>query len=138
MCRIVGCENSIGILTKLQTSLPKEESWVDGTTEKLTALPTATSALELDVSVMFLFIKKIHFIIILSILYCHRLLVTTTTKIHKNSKKLWNIVFYCCMFLCQNSSDLKPKLVFNCLVEQKTKNHLIVNYSSVSRLLFPF
>lgn len=37
-------------MTKLQTSLSKEETWVDGATEKLTALPTATSALELDVS----------------------------------------------------------------------------------------
>lgn len=37
-------------MTKLQSSLAKEETWVDGTTEKLTALPTATSAYELDVS----------------------------------------------------------------------------------------
>lgn len=49
-CRLIGCENAIGIMTKLQTSLSKEETWVDGATEKLTALPTATSALELDVS----------------------------------------------------------------------------------------
>lgn len=48
--RVVGCENAIGIMTKLQNSLAAEETWVDGTTEKLTALPTATSALELDVS----------------------------------------------------------------------------------------
>lgn len=37
-------------MTKLQTSLATEETWVDGATEKLTALPTATSAFELDVS----------------------------------------------------------------------------------------
>lgn len=49
--RLVGCENGIGILTKLQTSLANEETWVDGATEKLSALPTATSALELDVSI---------------------------------------------------------------------------------------
>lgn len=49
--RIVGCENAIGIMTKLKTSLPIEETWVDGATEKLSALPTATSALELDVSI---------------------------------------------------------------------------------------
>lgn len=48
--RLIGCENGIGILTKLQTSLAAEETWVDGATEKLSALPTATSALELDVS----------------------------------------------------------------------------------------
>lgn len=28
-----------------------EETWVDGTTEKLSSMPTATSALELDVSI---------------------------------------------------------------------------------------
>lgn len=48
--RLVGCENAIGIMTKLQTSLATEETWVDGATEKLSALPTATSAFELDVS----------------------------------------------------------------------------------------
>lgn len=47
--RVIGCENAIGIMTKLQSSLAAEETWVDGTTEKLSALPTATSALELDV-----------------------------------------------------------------------------------------
>lgn len=43
-------------MTKLQTSLSKEETWVDGATEKLTALPTATSALELDVSKKFIYV----------------------------------------------------------------------------------
>lgn len=51
--RLVGCENAIGIMTKLQTSLANEETWVDGATEKLSAMPTATSALELDVSTPF-------------------------------------------------------------------------------------
>lgn len=37
-------------MTKLQSSLVTEETWVDGATEKLSAMPTATSALELDVS----------------------------------------------------------------------------------------
>lgn len=37
-------------MTKLQTSLANEETWVDGATERLSALPTATSAFELDVS----------------------------------------------------------------------------------------
>lgn len=44
------CENAIGIMTKLQTSLVAEETWVDGATERISVLPTATSALELDVS----------------------------------------------------------------------------------------
>lgn len=44
------CENAIGVMTKLQTSLVTEETWVDGATEKISVLPTATSALELDVS----------------------------------------------------------------------------------------
>lgn len=39
-------------MTKLQTSLVTEETWVDGAAEKLSALPTATSALELDVSII--------------------------------------------------------------------------------------
>lgn len=44
-------------MTKLQTSLVAEETWVDGAAEKLTAaLPAATSALELDVSFFFDFI----------------------------------------------------------------------------------
>lgn len=47
----MGCENALGIMTKLQTSLVAEETWVDGAAEKLSALPTATSALELDVSI---------------------------------------------------------------------------------------
>ncbi|XP_031629787.1 dystonin isoform X12 [Contarinia nasturtii] len=50
--RLIGCENAIGIMTKLQTSLAAEETWVDGATEKLSALPTATSALELDQAVI--------------------------------------------------------------------------------------
>lgn len=56
---MIGCENAIGIMTKLQTSLSKEETWVDGATEKLTALPTATSALELDVSTKYSYNKYI-------------------------------------------------------------------------------
>lgn len=44
------CETSIGLMKNLQTSLPVEETWVDGTTEILHAMPTATSAREIDVS----------------------------------------------------------------------------------------
>lgn len=40
-------------MTKLQTSLVAEETWVDGAAEKLASLPTATSAYELDVSISF-------------------------------------------------------------------------------------
>lgn len=39
-------------MKNLQTSMQVEESWVDGTAEKLSAMPTATSALELDVSML--------------------------------------------------------------------------------------
>lgn len=46
-------------MTKLQTSLSKEETWVDGATEKLQSLPTAKSALELDVSTNVVFVKII-------------------------------------------------------------------------------
>ncbi|KAG4070127.1 hypothetical protein HA402_013370 [Bradysia odoriphaga] len=46
--RLRSCENAIGVMTKLQTSLVAEETWVDGAAEKLASLPTATSAYELD------------------------------------------------------------------------------------------
>lgn len=51
--RLRSCENAIGVMTKLQTSLVAEETWVDGAAEKLASLPTATSAYELDVSISF-------------------------------------------------------------------------------------
>lgn len=44
------CEAAIGLLKSLQSSIQVEESWIDGQTEKLSELPTATSAYELDVS----------------------------------------------------------------------------------------
>lgn len=44
------CETAIGLMKNLQSSVQVEESWVDGTTERLSAMPTATSAYELDVS----------------------------------------------------------------------------------------
>ncbi|TMW45959.1 hypothetical protein DOY81_008958 [Sarcophaga bullata] len=46
--RMRSCENAIGLMKNLQLPLQVEESWVDGTTEKLSAMPTATSAYELD------------------------------------------------------------------------------------------
>ncbi|XP_020715279.1 dystonin isoform X15 [Ceratitis capitata] len=46
--RMRSCESAIGLLKNLQSSIQIEESWVDGQTEKLSALPTATSAYELD------------------------------------------------------------------------------------------
>lgn len=45
-------------MTKLQTSLVAEETWVDGAAEKLASLPTATSAYELDVSISFVPIHR--------------------------------------------------------------------------------
>lgn len=49
--RLASCESAIGLMKNLQHSLQTEENWVDGTAEKLSALPTATSAHELDVSI---------------------------------------------------------------------------------------
>ncbi|XP_075166809.1 dystonin-like protein short stop isoform X24 [Haematobia irritans] len=46
--RMRSCENAIGLMKNLQSSVQVEESWVDGTTERLSAMPTATSAYELD------------------------------------------------------------------------------------------
>lgn len=51
------CENAIGLMKNLQLPLQVEESWVDGTTEKLSAMPTATSAYELDVSFKIYYLK---------------------------------------------------------------------------------
>ncbi|XP_037914653.1 dystonin isoform X31 [Hermetia illucens] len=50
--RLRACETAIGLMKNLQTSMQVEESWVDGTAEKLSAMPTATSALELDQAVI--------------------------------------------------------------------------------------
>ncbi|XP_059224754.1 dystonin isoform X30 [Stomoxys calcitrans] len=49
--RMRSCENAIGLMKNLQSSVQVEESWVDGTTERLSAMPTATSAYELDQAV---------------------------------------------------------------------------------------
>nr|XP_016942951.1 dystonin isoform X21 [Drosophila suzukii] len=46
--RMRSCETAIGLMKNLQSSVQVEESWVDGTTERLSAMPTATSAYELD------------------------------------------------------------------------------------------
>nr|XP_036218016.1 dystonin isoform X19 [Bactrocera oleae] len=46
--RMRSCEAAIGLLKSLQSSIQVEESWIDGQTEKLSELPTATSAYELD------------------------------------------------------------------------------------------
>lgn len=64
--RLRSCENAIGIMTKLQTSLVAEETWVDGAAEKLASLPTATSAYELDVSICICNLKQHHIDILLS------------------------------------------------------------------------
>ncbi|KAL9876546.1 dystonin-like protein short stop isoform 18-T20 [Glossina fuscipes fuscipes] len=46
--RMRSCENAIVMMKNLHSSIQVEESWVDGTTEKLSAMPAATSAYELD------------------------------------------------------------------------------------------
>lgn len=50
--RLHSCEAAIGLMKNLQSSLQVEESWVDGATEKLQAMPTATAAHVLDVSIV--------------------------------------------------------------------------------------
>ncbi|XP_039956884.1 dystonin isoform X12 [Bactrocera tryoni] len=49
--RMRSCEAAIGLLKSLQSGIQVEESWIDGQTEKLSELPTATSAYELDQAV---------------------------------------------------------------------------------------
>ncbi|KAL9875799.1 dystonin-like protein short stop isoform 24-T27 [Glossina fuscipes fuscipes] len=49
--RMRSCENAIVMMKNLHSSIQVEESWVDGTTEKLSAMPAATSAYELDQAV---------------------------------------------------------------------------------------
>ncbi|XP_037826308.1 dystonin isoform X41 [Lucilia sericata] len=49
--RMRSCENAIGLMKNLQLPLQVEESWVDGTIDKVAAMPTATSAYELDQAV---------------------------------------------------------------------------------------
>ncbi|XP_049546715.1 microtubule-actin cross-linking factor 1 isoform X20 [Anopheles darlingi] len=46
--RMRSVETAIGLMKNLQTSIVVEETWVEKQTEKLQALPTATSARELD------------------------------------------------------------------------------------------
>ncbi|XP_067629133.1 dystonin isoform X3 [Eurosta solidaginis] len=46
--RMRSCETANGLMKNLQSSVQAEESWVDGQTEILSGLPTATAAYELD------------------------------------------------------------------------------------------
>lgn len=54
-CRLHSCENAIGLMKNLQTSLPMEESWVDGKIEKFQAMPLGVSVSELNVSILNVF-----------------------------------------------------------------------------------
>lgn len=47
-------------MNTLRSSVQVEETWVDGKTERLLGMPTATSAFELDVSTM----TKMYFILL--------------------------------------------------------------------------
>lgn len=63
--RLHSCESAITLMNNIQTSLPVEEEWVDGSIEKLQSMPTAVSARELDVSIdvffcVFFFFLKIN------------------------------------------------------------------------------
>ncbi|XP_055530749.1 microtubule-actin cross-linking factor 1 isoform X34 [Wyeomyia smithii] len=50
--RLRSVETAIGLMKNLHTSIVVEETWVEKQTEKLQALPTATSARELDQAVV--------------------------------------------------------------------------------------
>lgn len=105
-CRLIGCENAIGIMTKLQTSLANEETWVDGATEKLSALPTATSALELDVSTVLsssLFIQRT------KITQIHYTFHIYTYKRSLSISLLCMIIFYIVVFQLQLLASVSTK-----------------------------
>ncbi|XP_065369775.1 dystonin isoform X12 [Calliphora vicina] len=46
--RMRSCENAIGLMKNIQLPLQVEESWVEDVVDKVAAMPTATSAYELD------------------------------------------------------------------------------------------
>ncbi|XP_065369777.1 dystonin isoform X14 [Calliphora vicina] len=49
--RMRSCENAIGLMKNIQLPLQVEESWVEDVVDKVAAMPTATSAYELDQAV---------------------------------------------------------------------------------------
>lgn len=49
--RLRSCEQAIGLMKNMQSSLEVEERFVDGAIESLESLPTATATHELDVSI---------------------------------------------------------------------------------------
>ncbi|XP_055390514.1 dystonin isoform X42 [Condylostylus longicornis] len=49
--RLRAVETAIGLLKNLSTGIIKEETWIDGATQKLSAMPTAASAIEIDQAV---------------------------------------------------------------------------------------
>lgn len=51
-CRLRSCEQAIGLMKNMQSSLEVEEKFVDGAIESLESLPTATATHELDVSIV--------------------------------------------------------------------------------------
>lgn len=71
MNRLRSIESAIGLMKNIQTSVVVEENWVEAHTSKLQSLPTATSALELDVSthfsiILYTFSAFIIFLLVLS------------------------------------------------------------------------
>jgi dystonin len=51
--RLRSVENAIGLLKNMHQSMVTEETWVESHVEKLQSMPTATSARELDVSILY-------------------------------------------------------------------------------------
>lgn len=86
-------------MTKLQTSLVAEETWVDGAAEKLSALPTATSALELDVSTALAYI-----LFILKISYHH---ISSLPIINEEKSAKFYIFFIYSHILCLKRNEKK-------------------------------
>lgn len=54
--RLRSCEQAIGLMKNMQSSLEVEEKFVDGAIESLESLPTATATHELDVSIVVYFV----------------------------------------------------------------------------------
>lgn len=58
--RLRSCEQAIGLMKNMQSSLEIEEKFVDGAIESLESLPTATATHELDVSIFLNIVKVFH------------------------------------------------------------------------------
>lgn len=88
-------------MTKLQTSLVAEETWVDGAAEKLASLPTATSAYELDVSISFVAINTIKNT--LKYFYLLNVLLFENTNIFLDFRNHFLLIFFLLSYISRYS-----------------------------------